>query len=62
MLSNDYAMSAKVLMHPKSVFRHYLRAPLVVNKGSVEEPENCSWNYVNHELEFVGSMAGTRVT
>ena len=32
MLSNDYSMSVRMLMHPKSVFLHYLSASLMVNQ------------------------------
>ena len=49
MLSNDCSMSAKMLMHPKSIFLHYLSAPFVVDLkelgwklelGSYEELEH----------------------
>ena len=41
MLSNDYSMSAKLLMHPNSVLLHYLRAPLLENYDyDFEELEN----------------------
>ena len=33
MLSNDYSMSAKMLMHPKYVLVRYLSAPIKKFKG-----------------------------
>ena len=60
MLSNDYSMYAKMLMHPNSVFLHYFKRTTRRKLGVRRLEEN--QNYVNHEIEFVGSMAGTRAT
>ena len=60
-------MSAKMLMHPNSLFLHYSFAPIVEDYNFEElrlrqKRTRIKENYVNHELEFVGSMAGRRVS
>ena len=37
MLSNDYSMSAKMLMHPKVVILGYLSAPFVKEQGETNK-------------------------